>query len=544
MHHSSLLLKAISKGDSIEVIRDIVDQYPSSVLQMDGRPTPLMNAAKYGHAAVAQFLINYGCSVNDIDKTGKTALGIAVNHGHLEIIKSLIAAKADVNHQDSQGMTPLMTCAQSGRIVIIDLLLLHGADQNISRKDLKKAIDLTSSSDVRRVLSQSLNSSQYYEAILGHGMGNVLRGIRFSFPSGKQKCLRHVSIDENKARFQYDERLVNDSVDTIMPNRSYGSNSFSSDGGDISSSTKINCSNCSNKSVITSASCLTYDNPNTSTDTDKKNISLILKCSTRMEIIQKELSVLTYLHNKYLEKRVNDEKDEKERVGRWKENEEVVAEAEKESEYSFCTYPFIQNAFKNNEIICFRNVLSQSLDLKQIPVILMKVDKDFIIVDKADEIKNGIINGKNSENDQNSEITTKITSNNSNDYNERNGMKNMDFNVIENIPRKVDINNENIIDNSYLNNDNSNYIDKSDSIDINIDNDSNNNNDNNNNNNNNNNYDNNNNNNNNNNNINSNNNNNNNFNNNNNYNSNNNNNNNNDNDNNISKPTIPTYLLS
>ena len=105
-------MKAISKGDNIEIIRDIVFRNPSSLIQINGCLTPLMNAAKYGYAAAVQLLISHGCPVNDIDKTGKTALSIAVNHGHLDVVKSLLIAGAKVNNKDSKGMTPLMICCK------------------------------------------------------------------------------------------------------------------------------------------------------------------------------------------------------------------------------------------------------------------------------------------------------------------------------------------------------------------------------------------------------------------------------------------------
>jgi ankyrin repeat protein len=98
-----LLMKTISKGDSAEIVSQIIHLYPDSVEQHDNRPTPLMSAAKYGRSAIIRILLDAGSLLDAVDKTGKTALLIASNHGHIDAVSLLMAAGADVNHQDNQG---------------------------------------------------------------------------------------------------------------------------------------------------------------------------------------------------------------------------------------------------------------------------------------------------------------------------------------------------------------------------------------------------------------------------------------------------------
>mmetsp|Transcript_15990 Transcript_15990/g.15348 ORF Transcript_15990/g.15348 Transcript_15990/m.15348 type:complete len:136 (-) Transcript_15990:507-914(-) len=115
------ILKAIGKGESFEIIKEMVRLNPiSNHRHKNNQSTPLMLAAKYGREDLVEFLIAEGCSVNRIDKTGRTAFNLANNHGHYDVVSLLLLGGAHISHQDNAGATPLMICSQSGRIRLVD----------------------------------------------------------------------------------------------------------------------------------------------------------------------------------------------------------------------------------------------------------------------------------------------------------------------------------------------------------------------------------------------------------------------------------------
>lgn len=118
----------------------------------EGRSTPLMYATRHG-ADMVRMLIDNGADVHAINKSGMTALHMAVRQlggralvaDHLpETIKVLLDAGADVNATDSQGFTLFsLICAQSQRHTwqsFKQLEDLHILD--INRKTVLKTLDL------------------------------------------------------------------------------------------------------------------------------------------------------------------------------------------------------------------------------------------------------------------------------------------------------------------------------------------------------------------------------------------------------------------
>ncbi|CAD7701380.1 unnamed protein product [Ostreobium quekettii] len=64
------------------------------------RQTPLVWAAKEGHAAVAETLLNHGAAVDLADNVGSTALIFAAQHGHATTAQVLLDNGASVDHAD------------------------------------------------------------------------------------------------------------------------------------------------------------------------------------------------------------------------------------------------------------------------------------------------------------------------------------------------------------------------------------------------------------------------------------------------------------
>ena len=99
-----------------------------------GWGTALHEAAKVGHADIAELLLEKGSDVNAIGINGFAPLHSAAWGGHTEAARVLIAHKANVNARDGDGKTPLYWAAGAGHTNTIILLLASGADVNARDK--------------------------------------------------------------------------------------------------------------------------------------------------------------------------------------------------------------------------------------------------------------------------------------------------------------------------------------------------------------------------------------------------------------------------
>jgi uncharacterized protein len=103
--------------------------------------TPLLLAARAGHAAVMTPLVDAGADVNAATANGTTALMFAAAAGDVEAVRILLDRGANVNATDSlRGFTPLMFAAASDRTAVVVLLTKRGADLAATTK----TVDLSS----------------------------------------------------------------------------------------------------------------------------------------------------------------------------------------------------------------------------------------------------------------------------------------------------------------------------------------------------------------------------------------------------------------
>jgi ankyrin repeat protein len=86
--------------------------------------TPLMYAAQGGHADVAQLLLRKGANVNDTNRGGETALGIAVFRSNVPVMTLLVTAGARVESRH------LAVAVPGGTEETVTFLLQHGANPN------------------------------------------------------------------------------------------------------------------------------------------------------------------------------------------------------------------------------------------------------------------------------------------------------------------------------------------------------------------------------------------------------------------------------
>ena len=66
----------------------------------------------------AEYMIDNGCIVNQIDTYGQNPIFYPVREGHLAMVNFLIEKGSDVDLIDNNGQTPLFYGAKHGRLEI------------------------------------------------------------------------------------------------------------------------------------------------------------------------------------------------------------------------------------------------------------------------------------------------------------------------------------------------------------------------------------------------------------------------------------------
>ncbi|RYO97164.1 hypothetical protein DL764_007368 [Monosporascus ibericus] len=104
-----------------QAVKAIVGTYDLDVKDSYGR-TPLSYAAKYGHGAVVQQLLEKGADIEAEDSYGQTPLSFAAENGHEAVVQQLLEKGADVEAEDGYGQTPLWLAAERGHEAVVQLL--------------------------------------------------------------------------------------------------------------------------------------------------------------------------------------------------------------------------------------------------------------------------------------------------------------------------------------------------------------------------------------------------------------------------------------
>jgi uncharacterized protein len=121
--------------------------------------TPLHLAAFFGHAEVANALLDRGADGNgrSTNSMKNTPLHAATAGGNIELIRLLLERGADVNASQEGGWTALHAASQSGNRAVVELLLDHGAHVNDRADNHQAALDLALTKghqDVARLLEE------------------------------------------------------------------------------------------------------------------------------------------------------------------------------------------------------------------------------------------------------------------------------------------------------------------------------------------------------------------------------------------------------
>ncbi|KAL4419244.1 hypothetical protein ABPG77_001182 [Micractinium sp. CCAP 211/92] len=118
---------AAQAGDYLRV-KSLIARNPAAVHD-DGYGgtsgyTPLIYAAREGHAAVVQLLLESGAAPDAATAAGRsTALHRAAWMGHIDVVHTLLAAGATPGLQDADGQTALHKAVQRGHSGVAAVLL-------------------------------------------------------------------------------------------------------------------------------------------------------------------------------------------------------------------------------------------------------------------------------------------------------------------------------------------------------------------------------------------------------------------------------------
>jgi ankyrin repeat protein len=92
--------------------------------------TALMGAAWYGQVEAVKLLLAHDADIDAADVRKETALFKAAYQGHAGVVGILLDNGADIHARDSRGNTPLLHAASRGHAGVVELLLDRGAEVN------------------------------------------------------------------------------------------------------------------------------------------------------------------------------------------------------------------------------------------------------------------------------------------------------------------------------------------------------------------------------------------------------------------------------
>ena len=127
------LHRAVLAGD-LDLVNHFITVHMADVDESWYSNTPLILAARYGHASIAAALIAAGADV-EADSVGVTPLIFAIGNRHVTVVALLLAAGADVNAKNKDDETPLHFAVEGGDVSIVAALLAAGAEVNATSSD-------------------------------------------------------------------------------------------------------------------------------------------------------------------------------------------------------------------------------------------------------------------------------------------------------------------------------------------------------------------------------------------------------------------------
>lgn len=122
------LLSAARFGhaDAIELLVQHFGPQSVELRSVDGE-TPLLCAAMFGHEAAVRTLLLLGAHPAVSDSSGNTPLMRACLHNHEKLLPYFLQEGAPLDHTNDDGRTALMLCAAGGHLSSVEMLIQAGA---------------------------------------------------------------------------------------------------------------------------------------------------------------------------------------------------------------------------------------------------------------------------------------------------------------------------------------------------------------------------------------------------------------------------------
>lgn len=139
---SSLLHRCVIQGDSLDIMRILLDKNATIDITDAHRQTPLHLSAAKGDVKSTEFLLDSGANCMAKNSTNQTPLHCSALSGHLACLELLVGHHALVNLQDQQGWTALHYAAKHEHPSCVDFLLRHGAQARSVTNEGKRPFDL------------------------------------------------------------------------------------------------------------------------------------------------------------------------------------------------------------------------------------------------------------------------------------------------------------------------------------------------------------------------------------------------------------------
>ncbi|XP_060218202.1 uncharacterized protein LOC132645306 isoform X1 [Lycium barbarum] len=124
-----------AREGKIDLCKYLVEELKIDINEKDEEgETPVLHAARQGHTATVQYLVEHGADPAIPSASGATALHHAAGDGHIELVKFLLSKGVDVDLQSDVG-TPLMWAAGLGQADAVKVLLEHHANLHVQTED-------------------------------------------------------------------------------------------------------------------------------------------------------------------------------------------------------------------------------------------------------------------------------------------------------------------------------------------------------------------------------------------------------------------------
>lgn len=122
--------KAASLHGDVRMVKLLVKNGADVDVVDRGGFTPIITAARNGHAALVRYLLSKGALVNRRTLDGWTALHFAAFEGNREVAAALLSQGAEMVETPTDGQLPLQLAVLRDRQGVVEELLKRGADPN------------------------------------------------------------------------------------------------------------------------------------------------------------------------------------------------------------------------------------------------------------------------------------------------------------------------------------------------------------------------------------------------------------------------------